>query len=175
MKKIVLGLIVLVVLIGIVFFIQSSNSETFVTGETLITPADSTATQTSTPSSSTTTEASTTPTSSETADIKSKFEVLQESASKGNAKAQNELGNMFATGSAPVQSDNEALKWFEKSANQGYAEAQYNLGTMYQNAIGVDQDFKKAVKYYKLAAAQGHAEAKNNLEALCEEDSTLCK
>lgn len=161
MKKIVLGLIVLVILLGIVFFIQSSSSETFVTGETLITPANSTATETST--------------TSETPDTKSKFEVLQETASKGNAKAQNELGNMFATGSAPVQSDNEALKWFEKSANQGYAEAQYNLGTMYQNAIGVDQDFKKAVKYYKLAAAQGHAEAKNNLEALCEEDSTLCK
>jgi len=82
---------------------------------------------------------------------------------------------MFANGSAPVQSDNEALKWFEKSANQGYSEAQYNLGTMYQNAIGVDQDFKKAVKYYNLAAAQGHAEAKNNLEVLCAEDSTLCK
>ena len=46
---------------------------------------------------------------------------------------------------------------------------------MYQNAIGVDQDFKKAVKYYKLAANQGHSEAKDNLEALCQEDSSLCK
>ena len=164
MKRIVLGLIVLVILLGIVFFIQSSSSETFVTGETLITPANSTVKETATSS-----------TSSEPSDTKSKFEVLQESASKGNSKAQNELGNMFANGSAPVQSDNEALKWFEKSANQGYSEAQYNLGTMYQNAIGVDQDFKKAVKYYNLAAAQGHAEAKNNLEVLCAEDSTLCK
>ncbi len=106
---------------------------------------------------------------------KTDFETLKESASKGDAKAQNELGNMYANGSGPIQSDNEALKWFEKSANQGYAEAQYNLATMYQNAIGVDQDFKKAVKYYKLAAAQGHTGAKENLEALCEEDSTLCK
>ena len=106
---------------------------------------------------------------------KTDFETLKESASKGDAKAQNELGNMYANGSADAQSDNEALIWFEKSANQGYAEAQYNLGTMYQNAIGVDQDFKKAVKYYNLAAAQGHAEAKNNLEVLCAEDSTLCK
>ncbi|MBK6548067.1 MAG: SEL1-like repeat protein [Arcobacter sp.] len=62
-----------------------------------------------------------------------------------------------------------------KNQQSGYAEAQYNLATMYQNAIGVDQDFKKAVKYYKLAAAQGHTGAKENLEALCEEDSTLCK
>ena len=106
---------------------------------------------------------------------KTDFETLKESASKGDAKAQNELGNMYANGSADAQSDNEALKWFEKSANQGYAEAQYNLGTMYQNAIGVDQDFKKAVKYYKLAANQGHREAKDNLEALCQEDSSLCK
>ena len=70
---------------------------------------------------------------------KTDFETLKESALKGDAKAQNELGNMYANGSADAQSDNEALRWFEKSANQG------------------------------------HSEAKDNLEALCQEDSSLCK
>lgn len=103
------------------------------------------------------------------------FETLQEKAKKGDSKAQNELGNMYANGSISDPSNKEALKLFEQSANQGYAEAQYNLGTMYQNAIGVDQDLRKAVMYYKLAANQGHKEAKENLEILCEQDSTLCK
>ena len=155
MKKIILSLIALFILIMVIVFINNlSDSETSIQ-ETLTTPSTST--------------------NSDSLMLKSNFEVLQNSASKGDAKAQNELGNMYANGSGPIQSDNEALKWFEKSANQGYAEAQYNLATMYQNAIGVDQDFKKAVKYYKLAAAQGHTGAKENLEALCEEDSTLCK
>ena len=102
------------------------------------------------------------------------FETLQDKAKKGDSKAQNELGNLYANGSIEDPTNKAALKLFEQSANQGYAEAQYNLGTMYQNAIGVDQDLKKAVMYFKLAANQGHKEAKENLEIICEQDSTLC-
>ena len=151
MKKIVLSLIVIVGLFGTIILINKSSTPT---------PTTTSSNQSVQPDKK---------------EPKTDFETLKESASKGDAKAQNELGNMYANGSADAQSDNEALIWFEKSANQGYPEAQYNLGTMYQNAIGVDQDFKKAVKYYKLAANQGHREAKDNLEALCQEDSSLCK
>lgn len=105
---------------------------------------------------------------------KSDFESLKEEALKGDSKAQNELGNIYANSSTSTESTQEALKWFEQSANQGYSEAQYNLGAMYQNAIGVDQDFRKAVMYYKLAANQGHKEAKENLDVLCQQDSSLC-
>lgn len=105
---------------------------------------------------------------------KSDFESLKEEALKGDSKAQNELGNMYANGSETTQSDEEALKLFEQSAKQGYSEAQYNLGTIYQNAIGVEQDFKKAIMYYKLAANQGHKEAKENLDVICQQDSSLC-
>ena len=139
MKKVFLGLIVLVVLVGTIIFINKPLSSN-----------DS---------------------KQNVQNNKEKpnlgCETLQYKAKKGDSKAQNELGNMYANGSGPIQSDNEALKWFEKSANQGYAEAQYNLGTMYQNAIGVDQDLKKAVMYFKLAANQGHKEAKENLEIIC--------
>ena len=107
---------------------------------------------------------------------KTKVEKLKDLSSKVDAKAQNELGDIYANGSSGVkQSYKEALRLFKQSANSGNSQAQYNLGTMYQNAIGVEQDFKKAVKYYKLAAKQGHKEAKENLKMLCEQDSTLCK
>lgn len=151
MKKIILTLMIIVGLFGAVFLINKSSTPPVEDNSKKIVQQN------------------------DKEEPKTDFETLKNSALKGDAKAQNELGNMYANGSADAQSDNEALVWFEKSANQGYAEAQYNLGTMYQNAIGVDQDFKKAVKYYKLAANQGHSEAKDNLEALCQEDSSLCK
>lgn len=149
MKKVFLGLIVLVVLVGTIIFINkplSSNDSN-----------DS---------------------KQNVQNNKEKpnlgFETLQEKAKKGDSKAQNELGNLYANGSITDPTNKAALKLFEQSANQGYAEAQYNLGTMYQNAIGVDQDLRKAIMYYKLAANQGHKEAKENLKILCEQDSTLC-
>jgi uncharacterized protein len=177
MKKIVLGLAVLVALVSTIIFMnkpvtlndltqnnteQNSSTSASVDQTTPITTEQNNAEQI-------------TPVQSvETNKLKPKLESLKEKALKGDSKAQNDLGNMYANGSATGQSDKEALKWFEQSANQGYAEAQYNLGTMYQNAIGVDQDLKKAAMYYRLAANQGHKEAKVNLEVLCQQDSTLC-
>ena len=140
MKKIILGLIVLILIGSAVFFLNN--------------PAQNVQKDKKEP--------------------KSKVEILKELSSKGDAKAQNELGDMYANGLEVNQSYQEAFKLFESSANKGNSQAQYNLGTMYQNAIGVEQDFKKAVKYYKLAAKEGHKEAKENLDMLCQQDSSLC-
>jgi hypothetical protein len=147
MKKIVLGVMVLVIILGSAVYLDKAKS--VVTTEK--------------------TE------QVENKEIKSNFEITEEKALKGDAQAQNDLGNMYANGTEVEQSYQEALKLFESAAKKGYAQAQFNLGTMYQNAIGVDQDFEKAAKYYKLAASQGHAEAKENLQVICEENPELCK
>ena len=97
---------------------------------------------------------------------KTDFETLKESASKGDAKAQNELGNMYANGSADAQSDNEALKWFEKSANQGNTKAQFNLGIMYANGQGVIQDKKRAKEYFGKACDGGDQKGCDNYKIL---------
>ncbi len=99
---------------------------------------------------------------------------IEELAQKGDSKAQNELGNIYANGTLVEQSFSKAKEWYEKAAVNS-VEAQYNLGTMYQNAIGVEQDYKKALEYYKKAAALGHTEAKENIEIICEENPSLCK
>ena len=152
MKKVVLGVAILAIILGCAVYLDKSNGETPIE-KTQVEKTEQT----------------------QNNEIKSTFEITEEKALKGDVKAQNDLGNMYATGSEVEQSYQEALKLFESAAKKGYAEAQFNLGTMYQNAIGVEQDFEKAIKYYKQAASQGHAEAKENLQTICEENPELCK
>jgi TPR repeat protein len=52
-------------------------------------------------------------------------------AEQGNAKAQFNLGVMYAKGLGVSQDYKEAAKWFRKSAEQGHENAQYNLGLIY--------------------------------------------
>ena len=99
----------------------------------------------------------------EKGDYKTAYKLLLIEAKKGNALAQNNLGNMYADGKGVLPDYKEALKWYRLAAEQGYAGAQYNLGVMYHDGKGVLQDYKEAVKWYRLAAEQGIAAAKCNL------------
>jgi TPR repeat protein len=88
------------------------------------------------------------------------FRVLAE---QGNAKAQNNLGAMYAKGQGVAQDYMQAVKWYRKSAEQGYALAQSNLGAMFYRGTGVPQDFAEAIKWYRKAAEQGNALAQSVL------------
>lgn len=87
-------------------------------------------------------------------------------AQQGDARAQFDLGYMYANGQGLPQDYAEALKWFRLAAQQGNAVAQYNLGVMYDHGQGVPQDYAKAMKWYRLAARQGFALAQGNLGAM---------
>ena len=84
-------------------------------------------------------------------------------AEQGNAKAQNNLGIMYARGVGVPQDFAEALRWYRKAVAQGNASAQSNLGVMYAGGQGVAQDYAEALKWYSKAAEQGHAQAQYNL------------
>ena len=84
----------------------------------------------------------------------------RKAAEQGYAKAQYNLGVVYAQGQGVAKDDAEAVKWYRKAAEQGNAEAQYNLGVMYDNGEGVPQDDAEAVKWYRKAAEQGDARRK---------------
>ena len=88
---------------------------------------------------------------------------FKKSAEQGNAKAQDNLGAMYAHGLGVTQDYKQAMYWLQKSAAQGFAEAQSNLGAMYARGLGVTQDYKQAVSWYEKSAAQGFADAQHNL------------
>ena len=84
-------------------------------------------------------------------------------AEKGLAKAQVNLGIMFAHGRGVPQDYAEAAKWFLRAADQGDAFAQHNLGVFYQNGQGVLLDRAEALRWFRMAADQGLADAQYDL------------
>lgn len=87
-------------------------------------------------------------------------------AERGDADAQNNLGERYYYGEGVHQDYAEAAKWYRKAAEQGNAKAQYNLGWCYVNGQGVPQDKAEAVKWYRKAAEQGDEDAKKKLMEL---------
>jgi TPR repeat protein len=76
-------------------------------------------------------------------------------AEQGHARAQFNLGYMYAVGEGVEQSDDEARAWFELAANQGLDNAQNKLGRYYDSV----KDYDEAFSWYERAAKQGHASA----------------
>lgn len=86
----------------------------------------------------------------------SQHDELKGRAESGDAIAQYELGNAFASGLQAVgQNDNDALYWYEKSAMQGNADAQFALAIMYKKTNKGD----KSIEWYEKAATQGHIQS----------------
>ena len=84
-------------------------------------------------------------------------------AEQGDARAQTNLGDMYADGRGVAQDYAEALKWYRLAAEQGDAHTQANLGVMYAEGQGVARDDAEAVKWFRLAAELGDAYAQTNL------------
>ena len=84
-------------------------------------------------------------------------------AEQGNASAQNNIAQMFASGQAVPQDDEVAAKWWRQAADQGLPDAQNNLGFSYAHGLGVKQNWGEAIQWYSRAADQGHALAQANL------------
>ena len=84
-------------------------------------------------------------------------------AERGNAAAQDFLGNVYNGGLGVPRNYVEAVKWYRRSATQGFPDAQRNLGNSYRSGHGVAQDYVEAVRWYRKAAVQGSTEAQRNL------------
>ena len=92
--------------------------------------------------------------------------LLRKSAEQGNARAQNNLGVMYAEGKGVSRNDSEAVKWFRKSAEQGNSAGQSNLGEMYRDGRGVTPNDEEAVSWFQRSAEQWDAAGEANLGAM---------
>ena len=92
---------------------------------------------------------------------------FKEAATKGDAKAQYNLGLMYESAQGITQNYPEALQWYRRAAEQGHADAQNNLGAMYANGHGVTVNRVLAHALYNLAKSLGNNEkAGENLAEL---------
>jgi len=97
------------------------------------------------------------------AGCKSAASVLKQKAEQGDADAQYELGQAYASSNGVPQDFKQAVKWVRLAAEQGNAKAQYGLGNGYYNGQHVPQDYKEAVRWWRLAAEQGYAAAQSRM------------
>src|SRR2546425_553897 len=90
-----------------------------------------------------------------------KFAEAKSAAQGGNARAQDELGQIYF-GAYPAQYQ-QGVSWYRQAADRGWAPAQTHLGVAYANGLGVPQNYREALRWFRLAADQGDAEAQFHL------------
>lgn len=88
---------------------------------------------------------------------------FKSAATKGLAKAENQVGLMHEHARSVPQDFIEAAKWYLKAAQKGDADGQYNIGRLYERGSGVDRNYQTAEEWYKKAAEQGNNDAKGRL------------
>ncbi|HHD75939.1 MAG TPA: sel1 repeat family protein [Campylobacterales bacterium] len=92
--------------------------------------------------------------------VSQKFIYAKRAAEQGNARAQFDLGLMYAKGEeGAVKESQLAFKWFHKAARNGHIQAKFYIGMSFANGIGVRQQTELARYWFKLAAKAGHARA----------------
>ena len=96
---------------------------------------------------------------------KNTIELYEMAATRGNASAQHNLGQMYHHGIFGLtKSSKKAIELYEMAAKGGNAGAQFNLGQYYhQGRHGLTQSSKRAIEYYTLAAEQGDVHAQTNV------------
>jgi uncharacterized protein len=80
-------------------------------------------------------------------------------ADKGDARAQFDIGFMYAYGWGVQRDAAAAIAWYRKAADQGLQVAQHFLGLAYANGEGVRPDEAEAARWFARAAAQGFAQS----------------
>ncbi len=84
-------------------------------------------------------------------------------AERGHARAQIDLGFLYARGYGVPKDEAEAARLYRLAAAQGLPLAQFNLGYMYMYGQGVPQDEVEGLHWYRLAAERGSTRAQFNL------------
>ena len=72
----------------------------------------------------------------------------------GDARAQYNLGGLYAEGRGVPPDAAGAVAWYRRAAEQGHVRAQYNLGGLYAEGLGVPPDAVEALMWLTIAAAR---------------------
>lgn len=86
------------------------------------------------------------------ATIASSLNVWQEAASKGDAKAQYYVGEIFEKGIGTKPDYESAVLWYKRAIKQEYKPAKMSLGRLYEQGLGVPKDLVTAMNLYRQAS-----------------------
>ena len=87
------------------------------------------------------------------------FQLTSPLAENGDARAQFNIGYMYANGWGVQPDLARAVNWYRKAAEQGLEIAQHYIGIAYINGDGIERDDAEAARWFKRAAEQGFSRA----------------
>jgi TPR repeat protein len=92
-------------------------------------------------------------------DYATELSILKPHAEKGEAWAQNNLGNLYGSGHGVAKDNAQAVFWYRKAAGQGDKGGEANLGQAYLRGEGVAKDEAVGESWIRKAADQGDLRA----------------
>jgi TPR repeat protein len=91
----------------------------------------------------------------------------ERAAKHGFAKAQKNLGDMYATNRGVQRDDREALRLYYQAAEQKHPDAEFNVGYWHEMGMGgLRRDAEAAAQWYAKAAEHGSTQAQAALDRL---------
>lgn len=88
-------------------------------------------------------------------------------ANKRDSESELNMGLCYLLGYGCIRDYKKAVKNISNAASNGIAVAQYLIGVCYDNGIGIQQDLERARYWYKEAAEQGVIEAQCDYAIAC--------
>ena len=98
---------------------------------------------------------------------------LTAKAESGDAKAEFDLGQCYASSHGVPQDQSEAARWFRKAAEQGFVVAQERFANVLLYGYGVTQSTPEALAWFQKAAEHGDVESADMLGQVYENGGPL--
>ena len=95
-----------------------------------------------------------------------KYFYAKRAADQGNARAQFDLGLMYAKGEGVRKNEQLAFNYFHKAARNNHVEAKFYMGLSFLKGRGVRQQSQLARYWFKLAVKAGHPKAMAHLASI---------
>ena len=105
------------------------------------------------------------------ADLPRAARLYLQAARKGDASAQNNVGELYETGRGLPADPKQAADWYRKAAEADFAPGQYNLGRLYAAGTGVAKDPVQARSWLEKADRGGVAPARALLDWMDKQDA----
>lgn len=166
-KKIVGGLLFLVLIVGVVFLLMSNNDQNEVVYNDPMIP------QTTNETEMKVYAQTRLDVIADSLGLVDQIATMEYWSNKRDSESELNIGLCYLLGYGCIKDYKKAVTHISNAANNGIAVAQYLIGVCYDNGIGIQQDLERARYWYKEAAEQGVPEAQCDYAIACTTENNM--
>lgn len=166
-KKIVGGLLFLVLIVGVLFLLMNNNAPNEVVYNDPMIPQTTNETEMKVYAQMRLDAIA------DSIGLSDQIVTMEYWSNKRDNESELNIGLCYLVGYGCIKDYKEALRHISNAANNGIAVAQYLIGVCYYNGIGIQQDLERARYFYKEAAEQGVLEAQCDYAIACTTENNM--